>query len=402
MAGYFASMKQGPGARAALRFVLMMGAVNFFADFTYEGGRGVVGEFLGQLGASGAMVGIIAGGGELAGYGIRSISGMIADRTGRYWIDAWIGYAINMLCVPALALAGAWPAAAGLVVGERIGRGIRKPVMSAVIAQAGRDMGGGGLAFGINQFLDQLGATIGPLVVAYAMVQGGGYRLGFAVLIVPAILTLVCMAPANALGRHLVPAPGDTNEPALKDPAAFRRYMIGGALMGAGFVDFALISLRFSRDHIVSAAGVSVWFAVAMLVAAIAAPVLGKLYDRYGNGVIAAGIAISAVASPLAFLGQGQVALAGAALWGFGTAVVDALLLALIASVITKSRGATTFGFFDLAFGLAWFAGSAVAGVLLDHSLVGLAAFSALLQLAAIPFFLKRRQGQARPSSSVS
>lgn len=402
MAGYFARMKQGPAARAALRFVLMMGVVNLFADFTYEGGRGVVGEFLGHLGASGAIVGVVAGGGELAGYAIRSVSGMIADRTGKYWIDVWIGYVINMLCVPALALVGAWPAAAGLVIGERIGRGIRKPVMSAIIAQAGRDMGGGGLAFGINEFLDQLGATAGPLVVAYAIVRGGGYSLGFAVLIVPAALALICLLPANVLGRHLTPTPSDTDEPPLKDPAAFRRYLIGGALMAAGFVDFALIALRFSRDHIVGAAAVSVWFAVAMLVAAIAAPVLGKLYDRFGGGVIAIGVALSAAASPLAFLGVGGVALAGAALWGFGTAVVDALLLALISSVITKRRGATTFGFFDLAFGIAWFAGSAIAGVLLDHSVLGLAIFSVVLQLASIPFFFTPRSTQASPSSSVS
>jgi MFS transporter len=402
MAGYFARMKQGPAARAALRFVLMMGVVNLFADFTYEGGRGIVGEFLGHLGASGAIVGVVAGGGELAGYLIRSVSGMIADRTGKYWIDVWIGYAINMLCVPALALAGAWPAAAGLVVGERIGRGIRKPVMSAIIAQAGRDMGGGGLAFGINEFLDQLGATVGPLVVAYAMVRSGGYSLGFGILIVPAVVTLICLLPANVLGSHLTPKSSDTNEPPLKDPAAFRRYLIGGALMAAGFVDFALISLRFSRDHIVGAAAVSVWFAVAMFVAAIAAPVLGKLYDRFGGGVVAVGVALSAAASPLAFLGTGGVALAGAALWGFGTAVVDALLLALIASVITKRRGATTFGFFDLAFGIAWFAGSAISGVLLDHSVLGLAIFSVVLQLAAIPFFLAPRALQPSPSSSVS
>ncbi|HKE36529.1 MAG TPA: hypothetical protein VKB39_03805, partial [Candidatus Baltobacteraceae bacterium] len=77
---------------------------------------------------------------------------------------------------------------------------------------------------------------------------------------------------------------------------------------------------------------------------------------------------------------------------------VDALLLALIASVITKRRGATTFGFFDLIFGLAWFAGSAIAGVLLDHSVVGLAVFSTVLQLAAIPFFLTPRGAQPRPS----
>jgi MFS family permease len=383
-------MKNTPAARAALQFVLMMGVVNLFADFTYEGGRGVIGAFLGHLGASGAVVGIVAGGGELAGYAIRSLSGALADRTGRYWIEAWTGYAINMLCVPALALVGAWPAAAGLVVGERIGRGIRKPVMSAIIAQAGRDMGSHGFAFGLNEFLDQLGATAGPLVVAYAVARSGGFKLGFAILIIPAILTLLALIPANALGRHLTPQPSDIDEPPIKDPAAFRRYAIGGALTAAGFVDFALIAFRFSRDHIASAAWISVWFAVAMLVAAIAAPVLGKLYDRIGGAVIGIAVFFSALATPLAFLGQGAVALTGAALWGFGTAVVDSLLLALVASVITKRRGATTYGLFDLIFGIAWFAGSTAAGILLDHSLLGLAIFSTVLQLAAIPFFTYR------------
>src|SRR5579863_3052433 len=93
-------------SKIALRFVIIMGVVNLFADMTYEGARGVVGAFLGHLGASGAIIGAAAGGGELAGYAIRSVSGAIADRTGRYWLNAWVGYAINVLCVPALALAG--------------------------------------------------------------------------------------------------------------------------------------------------------------------------------------------------------------------------------------------------------------------------------------------------------
>ncbi|MGC1758071.1 MAG: hypothetical protein WA742_01820, partial [Candidatus Cybelea sp.] len=86
-----------------MRFVVLIGIVNLFADLTYEGARGVGGAFLGHLGASGAAIGAIAGGGELAGYAIRSVSGAIADRTGLYWIETWAGYVINMLCVPALA-----------------------------------------------------------------------------------------------------------------------------------------------------------------------------------------------------------------------------------------------------------------------------------------------------------
>ncbi len=169
-------MERRSTSKIALRFVIVMGVVNLFADMTYEGARGVAGAFLGHLGASGAAVGVIAGAGELAGYLIRSVSGAIADRTGRYWINAWVGYAINMLCVPALALAGSWPAAAGLLIGERVGRGIRKPVIAATLSEAGRHIGGG-RAFGINEALDQIGATAGPLIVAVAVARGGYHWL---------------------------------------------------------------------------------------------------------------------------------------------------------------------------------------------------------------------------------
>ncbi|MBV8148679.1 MAG: MFS transporter [Candidatus Eremiobacteraeota bacterium] len=380
-------------ARSALQFVVVMGVVNLFADMTYEGGRGEVGAFLGHLGASGAIVGLVAGGGELAGYAIRSLAGTVADRTGKYWLDAWIGYAINMLCVPALALAGSWPAAAGLVVGERLGRGIRRPVISAMLAEAGREMGGRGFAFGLNEALDQTGATIGPLIVAYVIARTGAFSTAFAVLIVPALLTLVSLLPASKLGARLVPRPDAFRadafrEPAIRDRAAFWRYAIGGALVAAGYVDFSLIAFRFQRDHVVSIAAISVWFAVAMVVAAIASPVLGRLYDRFGNAVVAATIAVGALAAPLAFLGSGAIAESGASLWGLGTAVQDALLLALVASVITKGRGATTFGLYDLIFGVAWFAGSAVLGALLDRSTVALTVVSVVLQLAAIPVFV--------------
>ena len=115
--------------RSALRFVVIIGIVNLFADLTYEGARGIVGPFLGSLGASAAIVGFVAGFGELMGYGLRSVSGYFADKFHRHWVFAFLGYAVNMLAVPALALAGQWPLAAGLVVAERVGRGIRKPTV---------------------------------------------------------------------------------------------------------------------------------------------------------------------------------------------------------------------------------------------------------------------------------
>ena len=91
-----------------------------------------------------------------------------------------------------------------------------------------------------------------------------------------------------------------------------------------------------------------------------------------GKVVVAPAIVLTSAATPLAFLGTGAIAQAGVALWGVGTAVQDALLLALISGVIARGRRATAFGLYDLFFGIAWFAGSAVAGMLLDRSIPAL------------------------------
>src|SRR4030095_5658673 len=78
--------------RSALHFVLIIGIANFFADFTYEGARGIIGPFLGSLGASAAILGLVAGLGELMGYGLRSVSGYFADKSHRHWAFAFLGY----------------------------------------------------------------------------------------------------------------------------------------------------------------------------------------------------------------------------------------------------------------------------------------------------------------------
>src|SRR5882762_3250776 len=174
-------------AKLAFRFVLIIGIVNFFADMTYEGARAIVGPFLGTLGASAAIVGFVAGFGELVGYGLRSVSGYFADKTHKYWLFAFAGYAINLLAVPALALAGQWPLAAGLVIAERTGRGIREPTVEGMLSYAGKSIGAGWV-FGLNEALDQTGATIGPLVIALILYLNGGLRTRCGVLIIPALL----------------------------------------------------------------------------------------------------------------------------------------------------------------------------------------------------------------------
>src|SRR5437763_14451079 len=167
--------------RSAFSFVLIIGIVNFFADLTYEGARGIVGPFLGSLGASAAIVGFVAGLGELLGYGLRSVSGYFADKSHKHWAFAFLGYAINMLAVPALALTRQWPLAATFVVSERVGRGIRRPSVGAMLSYAGRSIGAGWVV-GLNEALDQAGATIAPVAMCLVLSLHHGSQSRFGLL----------------------------------------------------------------------------------------------------------------------------------------------------------------------------------------------------------------------------
>src|SRR5438093_605960 len=373
-------------SRSALQFVVIIGIANFFADFTYEGARAIVGPFLGSLGASAAIVGFVAGFGELMGYGLRSVSGYFADKSHRHWTFAFVGYAINMLAVPALALATHWPLASSLVVSERIGRGIRKPTVEAMLSYAGRSIGAGWV-FGLNEALDQAGATIGPLLLALILYLNGGFRTGFVVLLIPALLCLATLVAA----RLLHPRPHELEEGAghalatTKLTRAYWIYLAAGSLIAAGFADFALIGFHFHKANTVSANLIPVFYAVAMASSALASIPLGRLFDRFGANISLLAFVISAAAAPFVFLGGAIFALIGMIFWGVGMSAQGSLLQAMLTGVIPPQKRSTAFGLFDTGYGIAWFLGSAFMGLLYDKSILAVALFSVVLQLAALP-----------------
>ena len=381
-------------SRSALQFVLIIGIVNFFADFTYEGARGIVGPFLGSLGASAAIVGFVAGLGELLGYGLRSLSGYFADKSHRHWAFAFVGYAINMLAVPALALTGQWPLASGLVVAERVGRGIRKPTVEAMLSYAAKSIGAGWV-FGLNEALDQAGATIGPLLMALMLYLNHGFRTAFGVLLIPALCCLAILVVA----RLLHPRPHELEEDAghalvtTNLTRAYWIYLAAGVLIAAGFADFALIGFHFHKANIVSTDLIPVFYAVAMASSALASIPLGRLFDRFGPNIALFAFVISAAAAPFVFLGPTVFALIGMIFWGIGTSAQGSLFQAVLTGVIPSRKRSTAFGLFDTGYGIAWFIGSAIMGLLYGRSVMAVALFSMGLQLAAIPvIFIANRQ----------
>src|SRR5437016_564109 len=221
---------------SAFAFVLTMGIVNLFGDITYEGGASINGPFMASLGASAAAISIIAGFGEFLGYSLRSVSGWIADKTGRYWPVTFVGYVVNLFAVPAMALAGNWKTAGALVLAERIGRAIRKPTVEAMLSYSTGKLGTGWV-YALNTALDEKGATVGPLLVALALYERMTFRNAYALLTISAVLAIAGVTVA----RIVFPVPSRLEDERRAETskgfaAPFWFYMLAASFFGAGLM----------------------------------------------------------------------------------------------------------------------------------------------------------------------
>ena len=395
-------MADVPDSRIALRFIILIGILSFFADFVYEGSRSIVGPYLAALQATGTVVGFITGLGELAGYGLRLFSGRWADATGRYWPITIFGYVVQMASVPALALTGTWQAAAVLIILERVGKAIRNPPRDVMLSHAGKQAGGYGWAFGLHEALDQFGAMFGPLAVSAVLAHNGSYREAFAVLLIPAVINLSLVV----LARVLYPKPQDmerVEQASVRTdlPRVYWIYLLGAVLVAAGFADYPLIAYHFARAETVPSNWIAIFYAVAMAVSGTGSLVLGRLFDRYGFAVLVVLTPVSALFAPLVFLGGFWLALLGAAIWGLGMGVHELIIPAAVSPMVSPNRRASAFGTFTAGYGIFWFIGSAVIGILYDLSVPAVIAFCVVTQLAAVPIFiLIGRQSDAHVGAS--
>lgn len=370
---------------SAIKFVVLIGFVSLFGDMTYEGARSISGQYLAILGASGFIVGLVAGLGELIGYGFRLVSGYISDRSGRYWLITFVGFTLNLLAVPLLALAGNWQVAASLMILERFGKAIRTPSRDAMLSYATKETGRG-FGFGLHQAMDQTGAIIGPLIVSSILYYQGSYQMSFAVLLIPAL----CSLSVLALARFLYPRPQDLEieNPDIKMEGFSKKYWLYIAAIccvAAGYVDFPLIAFHFTKQSVMSEAWMPIVFSISMAASGLAALIFGRLYDAKGFSVLITATFITSFFAPLVFSDDFYFALAGMILWGLGLGAHESIMRAAVAHFVKMNKRATAYGIFNIWFGVFWFLGSALMGFLYDVSLISLIIFSLASQAAAIP-----------------
>ena len=252
---------------------MAFGLVSLFADMVYEGMRAVAGPFLGSLGASALTVGLVTGAGEAVALVLRLVSGPWADRSRRYWRLTVVGYAMTAVCVPLLAitplLGGAGVAvAATLILLERVGKAVRSPAKSTLLARMAASTGRG-RGFAVHKTLDQVGAFAGPLLLAGVAAATGVLWPGLALLAVPGALSMLLLAQLRRRVPSVAePDPEDAAPPLptsgrLWDgvlgadlPREFHLFSLAVACSTAGLMTFGVISFRFVDAGLVPLAAV--------------------------------------------------------------------------------------------------------------------------------------------------
>ena len=403
----------------AMVFIVLFGIVSLFSDMTHEGASSIRGAYMSLLGASAATIGFISGLGELIGYSMRYVFGKLTDKTRQYWPMTLIGYALDIIAVPALALVGehGWIAACLLLVIQRMGKAIKKPAKDTIMSFAASQEGVG-KSFGIQEVLDQIGAFLGPVLLYLVMlrkVDGTAYEAYstcFRVLAIPGAITLILLI----ITRLKFPNP-ERFEPEPKEYIPFKMkkefilYIAGISLFAFGFIDYSIIIMHVSRTYSELAPGLSetsslvstgtlpLLYAGAMLVDAVAALFFGLIYDKKGVKALVWSTILSAPFAILVFAFDSiPTLLVGIALWGVGMGAQESILKAAVTSMVPKASRATGYGIFECSFGVFWFLGSWLMGVLYDASVPAMIAVSVAAQLAAIPLYIRssRLRGSAR------
>lgn len=398
----------------AMVFILLFGTVSLFSDMTHEGASSIRGAYFALLGASAGTIGFISGLGEMIGYSMRYVFGRLTDKTKRYWPMTIIGYVLDIAAVPALALVGenGWIAACGLLLIQRMGKAIKKPAKDTIMSFAASQEGAG-KSFGIQELLDQTGAFLGPVLFYFVMLAKNGesafssYRACFAFSVIPGAITLLLLL----LTWRKFPNP-ERFEPTPKEYVPFRIkkefvfYIAGISLFAFGFIDYSIIIMHVSRIYtpltsglaetssLVTTGTLPLLYAGAMLVDAAAALVFGLLYDKKGAHALVISTAISAPFALFIFTMRSVPALlVGVALWGIGMGAQESILKAAVTNMVPKTSRATGYGIFECSFGLFWFLGSWLLGILYDTNITAMVAVSVTAQLAAIPLYILSARG---------
>ncbi|WP_346960834.1 MFS transporter [uncultured Arthrobacter sp.] len=380
------------------------GLVSLATDVVSDGARPLAGPLLAQLGASALLVGLVTGGAEAAAQGLRLVFGPWADRTRKYWTFTVAGYALTAFCVPLLAFAPAAGAAglvlaSALIIGDRVGKAVRSPAKTVLLASAAKQVGRG-RGFAVHKSLDLAGALLGPLIVAAVLAATGVISTAFAVLAIPAAMALALLLGLRRRAAVAGPGPAPETVPSTagRPPSLFSGvfllFAVCAFFWSAGLVAFGVISYHLTTAVTVPAPVVPLLYAAAMGAAALGALGSGFLYDRLGPGVLLALPVLIAAIPVLAFSTGVALVLAGVAIWGAATGIQDSTVKALVADLVPEPRQGSAYGVFAAFEGAGALAGGALYGALYGAAPALIAAVAALQAVALVLLLMTVRKAR--------
>lgn len=394
--------------KQAIIFLVLLGIISLLSDFTHEGARSIYGPFLSLIGASAFIVSFTSGLGEFIGQALRIVTGVIADKSHKYWAMMFLGYAVNLLAIPLLMFVNAaiWQVAIILILLERVGKAIRAPAKSALVSFTTPHLGAG-KAFAIQEVLDQIGAFLGPLF-AFAVLslnQGtelNGYQMTFGFLGIFAIATLVILIVAKKKYPNPEKFETRTTFRGFKGNKAFIWYMIAVSFLALGFIDYPLLAFHIEAIGAFDVTYIPLLYSLAMGVDAVAALVFGSLFDKFGIRALQISTFIAAFAVPVFFLFDGIWAIiVGVVLWGIGMGAQESILKAVVSSIVSKEKRATAYGIFYSVFGVAWFLGSTLIGAVYGYSILAIVIISLVMELLAVAFMFVFTYAQKREKEKM-
>ena len=385
--------------KQAFTFLLLMGIVSLIADMTYESARSLIGPYLLFLGASASAVGFVSGLGEFIGYTVRLLFGFVVDKTKKYWLFTILGYSINLIAIPLLAVVppNGWIWAAILIVCERLGKAVRAPAKTTLVSFAAKRVGTG-KGFGFVEVLDQIGAMLGPLLLFFIMQwkESAGtyaqYQWAFASLAIPALLTLIVLTISKALFPKAeefeltdseVDAP--TQKLELKKIKPILLYIIAIGLLAVGMADFPLMAFHIETNKVIDIKYITLLYMMVMGVDGLAAFIFGNLYDKKGAITLWIAAIIGLSFAPLVFFTTNITSIViGLILWGVLLGAMESIALAYIADNVEVNYRGRILGIYYTFYGITWFIGSWLMGILYNINPKYVAIFSVVILLSAI------------------
>jgi len=376
---------------------LSLGMVSLFADICYEGMRSVIGSYMEFLELPVIFAGLV-GVAEFVGYLARFASGLIAAalRSARvYWGLIYVGYLTNFT-VPLLALTSRWDVVLLLIFIERIGKGLRSPVRDVVLAEVSEGIGKG-KGFGIHELLDQVGAFIGPIFVAWALFSTSSYSYAYSLLAIPATISIVFLTLAF-LNYPQVKAVSSTSRQGSMSRGLLL-YLSSTSLILLGFIHWSILAYHFRVEGILPDYQIALAYSIAMVADAVVAVPIGMFYDKVGIKSLLftplTALLISAV-----FAVQNTLTLVlTAVLWGITMSVYETIMRAALADIVEPANRAFAYGIFNLVTGVFWMLGSLVVAYLYGISRYLVIGFVVLTELVALAFLLLTTRSYERLKS---